>query len=380
MPTAEIITIGTEILLGEIFDTNATYIARSLRKIGVDLFRKTTVGDNAGRIAQVIKDALERSDIIITTGGLGPTIDDATREGAALAVGVGTEFQTELWEQIQDRFERFGRIPTENNRRQAYIPKGAVPVENPVGTAPAFIIETERNAICALPGVPHEMEHLFDHVIVPYIQKRFGVTGVIQTRLLHTAGVGESQIDDLIQDLEKLHNPTVGLSAHAGQVDVRITAKASSIEEAETLINEVETEIKGRIGKWIYGSDEASLEETALSNINQHGWRLAVLEAGLGGALSHRLTGIKGPFMGGEVLNELVEPEILVSLAREYQERKEAEAVLGAALISGKKKQEINIYIKTPESERSSSFTYGGPPPLAPTWAANLCLNLLRKL
>jgi nicotinamide-nucleotide amidase len=380
MPTAEIITIGTEILLGEIIDTNAVYIARSLRDIGVDLFRKTTVGDNARRIAQVINDALKRSDIIITTGGLGPTIDDATREGAALAVGVGTEFQSELWEQIKNRFERFGRVPTDNNRRQAYLPTGATPVENPVGTAPAFFIDTGKNVICALPGVPNEMEHLFKHAVVPFLRKRFALAGIIKTRVLHTAGAGESQIDDLIQDLELLHNPTVGLSAHAGQVDVRITAKAGSLEEAEALIGKIQAEITGRIGQWVYGQDEDNLEAAAMENINKHNWTLTVLEAGTNGALTQRLAARFGHFLGGEVLGELAEPENLRSLSLAYQERKNADVILGAALIPGQVKQELHVYTKTPTGDRFSTHTYGGPPPLAPTWAANLCLNYIRKL
>ena len=138
MPSCEIITIGTELLLGEITDTNSRYMARALRDLGIDLYRKTTIGDNARRIAQAIQEALLRSDIIITTGGLGPTVDDPTREAVALAVGSQVEFRPELWEQIQRRFERFGRVPTENNKRQAYIPAGGIPVENAVGTAPAF--------------------------------------------------------------------------------------------------------------------------------------------------------------------------------------------------------------------------------------------------
>src|SRR4030066_332573 len=141
MPSAEIITIGTELLLGEIVDTNSRYLARCLRDAGIDLYRKTTVGDNVKRIAFAIQQALERCDIVITTGGLGPTVDDPTREAVALAVGVKSEFHPELWEQIRTRFTRLGRKPTENNRRQAYIPDGAIAVENPVGTAPIFILE-----------------------------------------------------------------------------------------------------------------------------------------------------------------------------------------------------------------------------------------------
>src|SRR5512133_2805341 len=154
MPSAEIITIGTEILLGEIVDTNARYIARQLRDAGIDLYRKTTVGDNAQRIAQALQQALERCDIVLTTGGLGPTVDDPTREAVALAVGVETEYTPDLWNQIEARFRRYGRLPTENNKPQAYIPKGAIVIENPVGTAPAFIIEIEGKSIISLPGVP----------------------------------------------------------------------------------------------------------------------------------------------------------------------------------------------------------------------------------
>ena len=264
MPTAEIITIGTEILLGEILDTNARSLARTLRDQGIDLYRKTTVGDNVARIAQAIQQSMERSDIIITTGGLGPTVDDPTRQAVALAVGVETEYRPELWEQIQARFQRFGRTPTENNRRQAYIPQGASVVENPVGTAPAFIVETGGCAIIALPGVPHEMEHLMTYAIIPYLRRCFNLQSVIKARVLHTAGVGESQIDDLIGDLEGLSNPTVGLAAHSGQVDVRITAKADSQAEVDALISTVEQALRQRLGDWVYGADQETLEQAAL--------------------------------------------------------------------------------------------------------------------
>ncbi len=147
MPTAEIITIGTELLLGEIVDTNSQFLARQLRDVGIDLFRITTVGDNVGRIAKAIQQALKRCDIVLTTGGLGPTVDDPTRDAVAQALGVPTEYHPELWSQIRDRFKRFGRIPTENNRRQAYIPQGAIPIENPVGTAPTAVQTRPRSRV-----------------------------------------------------------------------------------------------------------------------------------------------------------------------------------------------------------------------------------------
>src|SRR5512133_1371412 len=228
MPSAEIITIGTEILLGEIVDTNSAYLARRLRDLNVDVFRTSTVGDNAQRIAALIRETLERTEIIITTGGLGPTVDDPTREAVSMAFGVETEFRPELWEQIEERMSRFGRKPTENQKRQAYIPKGAISVTNAVGTAPAFIVEQGGKCVISLPGVPREMEYLAENEVFPYLKKRYELSGLIKARVLHTAGMGEGAIDEKIGDLELLANPTVGLAAHYGMVDIRITDKDDS--------------------------------------------------------------------------------------------------------------------------------------------------------
>jgi competence/damage-inducible protein CinA-like protein len=380
MPSAEIITIGTEILLGEIVDTNANYLARALRDAGVDLYRKTTVGDNARRIAQVIQEALERSDIIVTTGGLGPTVDDPTREAVALAVGMETEFRQELWEQIQARFRRFGREPTENNKRQAYIPVGSIAVENPVGTAPSFIVETDSKVIFSLPGVPREMEYLVQHALLPYLKKRYKLKGVIKSRVLHTAGAGESQIDDLIGDLERLANPTVGLAAHSGQVDVRITVKANSPEQANELIGEVETTIRRRLGDWIYGADEETLEEAAMEAMQRRGWSLTVVEAGLGGELIRRLAGVSGSFRGGEVLPAAPTQKELLAIVDAYRQEHRAEVGLGVTIYPGAEKQEIILVLVTPDGSQQYARPYGGPPKNAPRWALHHSLDLIRKL
>ncbi|MDP2993511.1 MAG: molybdopterin-binding protein, partial [Anaerolineales bacterium] len=257
MPTAEIITIGTELLLGETADINTRFIARVLRGLGIDLFRAQTIGDNAGRIAETVRQALERADIVITTGGLGPTVDDPTRQAIAQAVGVELEFHPELWEQITARISRYGRTPTENQKRQAYIPKDAIVIENPVGTAPAFIVEISspsplrlrsgqaltplskgdgNKVVVSLPGVPREMETLLTDAIVPYLQKHFDLHAVLKIRTLHVSGLGEGMIDDQIGDLETLANPTVGLTAHSGVVDIRIAAKAETEAEAGRMI------------------------------------------------------------------------------------------------------------------------------------------------
>ncbi len=380
MPIAEIITIGTELLLGETVDTNTRYIARALRDEGVDLYRTSTIGDNVERIADIIREGMARAEVIITTGGLGPTIDDPTRAAIALGVGVETEFREELWEQIIERFGRYGRTPTENNKRQAFVPVGAVAVENPVGTAPAFIVETERHAIIALPGVPREMEYLLEHSILPYLKERYNLKGVIKARVLHTSGVGESQIDDRIGDLEQLSNPTVGLAAHAGQVDIRITAKADTEEIADALIQEVEQDLRKRLRFWIYGADEETLEGVALDVLSVYGWKLAVVEANLGGRLIQRLAKAKGSFEGGEVLTTTPPPENLSNIVRDACNTRGAQTGLGVILEPGETKQTLHIALITPDEDRLVTRTYGGPPQMAPRWAVNLSLDLIRKL
>jgi len=380
MPTAEIITIGTELLLGETVDTNTRYIARTLRDEGIDLYRTSTVGDNVERIANIIREGLERADIIITTGGLGPTIDDPTRDAVALAMGTPTEFRPDLWEQIQERFQRYGRMPTENNKKQAFIPKGAIPVENLVGTAPAFIVEAGHRAIIALPGVPREMEFLLINKVIPYLRERYGISGVIKTRVLHTSGVGESQVDEKIGDLEQLTNPTVGLAAHAGQVDVRITAKAETEEKANILIQQLETELSDRLGGWIYGFDEDTLEGVALQNISRHGWKLCVVEAGLNGLLIRQLAKVGDPFVGGDVLTTSPQVDQIPELVKVSCESKNADIGIGLVLEPGDSLHTLHIMMVSQEEKRLITRTYGGPPQLAPIWGVNSCLDLLRKL
>jgi len=283
--------------------------------------------------------------------------------------------------EFTERFQRYGRTPTENNKRQAYIPAGAVPVENPVGTAPAFIAETEKHAIISLPGVPREMEYLMQNKILPYLRERFDLSGVIKARVLHTSGVGESQIDERIGDLEKLSNPTVGLAAHAGRVDVRITAKAATEEEADALIREVEDELRRRLRAWIYGADEDTLEGVALDILAAYDWKLTVVEANLGGRLIQRIAEVENaPFAGGEVLTVAPRPEELLAIVRGACKTHEAQAGLGVILEPGETRQTLHIALVTPEEERQVTRTYGGPPLLAPRWAVNVSLDLIRKL
>ena len=377
MPSAEIITIGTEILLGEIVDTNTRYIARVLRGMGVDLFRTITIGDNVERIADVIRDSMQRAEIVITTGGLGPTVDDPTREAVALAAGVETEFREDLWEQVVAVISRYGRKPSENQKRQAYVPKGALGITNPVGTAPCFIVETERNAVISLPGVPNEMEYILHESIVPYLQKRFNLDEIIKIRILHCAGLGEGMIDEKIADLETLSNPTVGLAAHTGVVDIRIAAKARSEAEANQMIAGIENDVRARLGDVVFGADEDQLEDAALNAVASRGWSLIGLESGLDGMLARKIphtASLPNPSTSsGQHLN----PDTLMEALRTARTKSNADAALG--VIASVENRTADIALITPHGEKTHHISYGGPPRSVTRWATNLALDWLRR-
>lgn len=369
MPSAEIITIGTEILLGEIVDTNTRYIARTLRGMGVDLYRTITIGDNVERIAEAIHNSMNRAEIVITTGGLGPTVDDPTREAVAKAVGVELEFREDLWEQVVSVISRYGRKPSENQRRQAYIPKGALAIPNPVGTAPCFIVETEGNAVVSLPGVPNEMEHILHEAIIPYLQKRFKLEEIIKIRVLHCSGLGEGMIDEKIADLERLSNPTVGLAAHTGVVDIRIAAKAKDEAEADRMIADIENQIKEQLGEVVFGADEDKLEDVVLNTVAKRGWSLVGVESGLDGLLARKIPHTVS-------LSDL-SPDSLLAAVRAARADSNADAALGVAMYLEERAAAMALI--TPRGEKTHRITYGGPPRSLARWSINLALDWLRR-
>jgi nicotinamide-nucleotide amidase len=368
MTSAEIITIGTEILLGEIVDTNTRYLAQNLRGLGVDLYRTITIGDNEERIASAIRESMQRADIVITTGGLGPTIDDPTREAVEKAFGFKTEFREDLWQQVVATIARYGRTPSENQKRQAYVPKGSIGIANPVGTAPCFIVETPRNAVISLPGVPNEMEHVLHESIVPYLQKRFNLNEIIKIRVLHCSGLGEGMIDEKIADLEMLSNPTVGLAAHTGVVDVRIVAKAKSESEANALIAEIESQVRERLGFVVFGADEDKLEEVVLDMIARRGLTLIAIESGLDGLLARRI-----PYTASF---PTLTVDSLMQALRAARAESHANIALGVSVYQEERAAEMAMI--TSKGEKTHRITYGGPPRSVPRWAMNLALNWLR--
>ena len=290
-PKCEIITIGSELLLGQIMDTNTTYLAQELGPIGVTIRFRTAVGDQLDEMEQVIRCAVERCDLAIITGGLGPTLDDLTREAVARAAGVNLEFKQDLMDQIEQYFRRIGYHMPENNRRQAYVPAGSRPILNPVGTAPGFIAEVNGRPIICLPGVPRELKYLMSREVLPWLRNRFHLADRrITYRVLKVVGLGESGVDQLIGDLMGTgKNPEVGLLASVGEIRIRITATARDAQEAQSLIKPVEDEIKSRMGGKIFGEDDDSLEGVIDDLLVRNDFTLAILETFSGGMAAHRL-------------------------------------------------------------------------------------------
>jgi nicotinamide-nucleotide amidase len=305
MATAEIITIGTELLLGQLVDTNTAVIAAALAEIGVDVFRETSVGDNELRIAQSLREALERADAVILAGGLGPTVDDLTREAVAAATDRPLELDQAVIEDLRAFFTSVGRRMSPNNARQAMFPRWASVLENPKGTAPGFALEIDQKIIAVMPGPPREMEPMLRDHVLPLLARKFGLRSVIATRVLRTVGISESEVDARIADLFRAGvNPSIAVLAHLGQVDVKLTAKAQTREAAHALIDQLEPEIRRHLGEHIFSDDGTSLPEALGTALRRRGWSLATAESCTGGLLGTMITSIPGSsdyYRGGAI-------------------------------------------------------------------------------
>jgi nicotinamide-nucleotide amidase len=403
---AEIISIGTELLLGAIVDTNAAYISRQLAEIGIDLYHRVTVGDNEGRIARCIEEALERADVVICSGGLGPTVDDVTRQAVARATGRKLVLDKEMLRWIEERFRGWGHPMSENNRRQAFKPEGAIAIENPVGTAPIFIVQDERGDVIVLPGVPHEMEYLMEHEVIPYLRRKLGHYEVIKTRVLRTVGIGESHVDARIGDLMESANPTVGLAAHPGQTDVRVVAKAASEEEAEQLIAEMEKQVHERLGEVIYGVGEETVAEVVARMLAEKELTLGTVECGVDGIVSrHIFDAPDGPAVLGnslvvdtakEAIGFLALPRSQFKKAGDFSaQAAQAAAHAGRALLGvdfclavwvrapiaddPAERQPMHIALDTGREVIVQTFQYGGHSERATGWLVNRALDMVRR-
>lgn len=248
---AEILSIGTELLMGQIANTDAQFISRRLSELGVTIYRHTTVGDNPARVKEALGQALSRSDIVLTTGGLGPTEDDLTKEMVAEYFGLEMELHQPSLDAIVGYMTRLGRTMTENNKKQAYFPTGAIIMPNQCGTAPGCIVEQGEKAVAVLPGPPRELKDMFDRELAPYLARRSGMH--IESVFLRTFGIGESTLETMLIDLFHSDNPTLALYCGPGEVQARISARAKSSEEAKALIAPLEAEIRKRCGDHVFG-------------------------------------------------------------------------------------------------------------------------------
>ncbi|MGG7325621.1 competence/damage-inducible protein A [Clostridium baratii] len=299
----EILSVGTEILLGDILNTNLRYLSKELANLGIDVYYHQVVGDNRERILSALKEAFSRSDIIITTGGLGPTKDDMTKELVAEFLGMDMYLHEESLKKIEDYFKKMGRIPVKSNEKQAYFPKEAIILENNNGTAPGAIFEKDGKAIIVLPGPPKEMEPMFNNSVRKYLEKLTGYT--IVSEVLRVFGIGESEAESKLQDLiDNGQNPTIAPYAKEGEVTFRITAKGKDEEEAKELIKPLKEEVYKRLGNLIYNTGDVSIQETVGEMLVNKNMTIGVSESCTGGLVSAKLIeypGISSVFLEGAV-------------------------------------------------------------------------------
>lgn len=291
----EIISTGTELLLGEILDTNAQYLSARLNELGYDVLYRTTVGDNHVRMLQVLETAVNRADIIITTGGLGPTQGDITKEITAEFCAREMQISEHSLQKIKDFFSKRDVCMPISNSKQAMFAAGSTILENNYGTAPGMMLEHNGRIIMNLPGPPRELKGVFEECVVPFLRTRYGSLGIIYSHTLRSIGLGESSIAELLEDLiSEQHNPTIALYARDGEILIRLTAKAESEQEAQELISMIEEKVRARVGDYIFGVDEQSLQTVVGNLLLENQLTISLAESCTAGMITSLLADISG--------------------------------------------------------------------------------------
>jgi nicotinamide-nucleotide amidase len=404
---AEVVGIGTEILLGQIANMNAQHISQRLADVGVDVLHHQAVGDNAGRIAEAIRLALSRADVVILTGGLGPTGDDITRQAIAQALDRPLSRRSEIEEFLREKFRRLGREMPESNLVQADVPDGARYILPERGTAPGLVIDTDDGRVYAVPGVPAEMREMLEGVIVPELQAEIGPQGIV-SRVLRVTGIPEARIGEILDDVfRRSTNPTVAYLASAGEVRVRLTAKAVSREDADALIAPVEREVRDRLGDAVFGSDEDELEVVVGALLRARGYRLACAESLTGGGLAERIVRVPDSsdyFVGAVVAYAadgkasvlgvsietlegpgMVSEECAREMARGVRKVFDAEVglsttgVAGPSPLEGHSAGEVWVAVSSDGGEESRHVQAPGDREQVRRWAQQVALDLLRR-
>ncbi|HEX6798513.1 MAG TPA: competence/damage-inducible protein A [Ktedonobacterales bacterium] len=374
---AEILSIGTELLLGHITDTNATYLAQQLAGLGIDLYFVSQVGDNLGRLTETLARARERADLVVMTGGLGPTEDDLSREAIAAVLGETPAVDPRLEADLRAFFAGRGVVMPERNVKQAWVIPSATPLPNPVGTAPGWWVWRDGKIIVAMPGVPHEMRRMWEHEALPRL--RAGADAVLVTRTLRVAGLGESSVEERLQELLHATNPTIATYAKQDAVDVRISAKAAAEDEAQALLAPVEARARELLGAHVLGVDRDTPASVALAILRERGLTLGTMESCTGGLLASLITDVPGSsdvFRGGLVsyataLKEqwgvpeeivarhgVISAETAVAMARAAAAQLGADVGVGITGVAGPDRQEDQpvgtVYIAVASGERVS--------------------------
>ena len=293
--SAEIITIGTELLTGSTINTNVSYLSEKLTSLGIETCFQTSVGDNYPHLELVLSEAIKRSEIIVITGGLGPTADDITKQAVSNVLKTRLILETGIVSKIERFFkDRKKEIPS-NNYNQALIIRGSMIINNKIGTAPGLIIERDQNIIILLPGVPRELKPMFKDTVSKYLEKKYSKNLVIKSRTLRTFGLGESTVDEKLTHIaEKCSNPSIAFLAHATEVDVKITAKAGNQDIADSLIADVETQIRDSLGDYVFGADDETMEKIVGTILTLRNKKIALAESCTGGLISNLLTNVSG--------------------------------------------------------------------------------------
>jgi nicotinamide-nucleotide amidase len=403
----ETLSIGTELLLGQIVNTNVSDIAARLADSGLTHIRQTVVGDNAQRMESSIAEAIARADALIITGGIGPTADDITREAVGAVAGVPLFFDERYADDMRVRWEQLGREFPESNLKQAYRPEGAVAIENLKGSAPGFRIEVGGCWLFVLPGVPVEMRAMLDEQVMPFLRSLGDKdAAVVVSRLIHSWGMSEAGVGELLDDLfHESRNPTIAFLASAGVIKIRLTARAATTDDARALIEPLEATVRERLGDLVFAVDGETIEEIVHSTLLERGWTIATAESATAGLVASRLTSVPGSsetFRGSigayapDVKTSLlgVPPSLMadkgivsedtaLAMARGARTRLSADVAVAVTGSAGPTALEVEagtmcVAVVTPEGERSRTFRMPGDRERVRTYTATAALHQIR--
>lgn len=397
----EVVAVGTELLLGQVVNTNAALIGSALAERGFDCHYQQVVGDNLERVARSVRLGMERADAVVITGGIGPTPDDLTREAVCAATGLGLVYSEDQAARLRDWWARRGGTMPQSNLRQAYHPEGAELLENPKGTAPGLVVDHPDSLIFCIPGVPEEMEAMLHEEVLPRLAEAADGEEAIVSRLVRTWGRPESDVAEILDDLFQGTNPSIAFLASSSEIKVRITAKAATPEAARRIIEPVETEVVSRLGESVFGFDEETIEEVVLALLSERGYTIGTAESMTGGLVAARLTAVPGAsavVKGGLVAYQrevkqrllglapeagLVGPDTAEAMARGARDLLRVDVAVAITGSAGPEPLErppgtVVVAVSTPEATRARQIRFSGDRERIRAYGSTAALHLTR--